>query len=456
MATSWLRSLIALFPKGVVASDPETLKAHSGDAWFASTLPQAVIFPRKAEDVAALLRFANQRRIPVTARGAGRGYVGGCVPKKHGIAVSFAKMNRILDINVVDGVGVVQPGVITAEFQAQARRHNLLYPPDPASMKECSLGGNVATNAGGPRCLKYGVTRNYVLGLQVALADGTLVRVGGRTLKNKSGFDLVGIFVGSEGLLGLVTEITLRLIPAPPARAALAASFKDASVAAACVQHLLREGFLPSALELADRFTLEAARRHVGPQHVPRGDAHLLVEIDGQKDSVRSEARILAGLLKSGGALEITTATTEADCEKLWGLRREFSASLKATGLTKLNEDICVPRSRLVDLFKFTARLQKKYGIEIASFGHAGDGNIHVNLMADMTLPGVKAKTDRALDELFRQIIAWDGAITGEHGIGLAKMPWWSEAASPELRKLHTQIKKALDSRRILNPGKFV
>jgi glycolate oxidase len=456
MPVAWLRSLTALFPKGVVVSDKETLNAHSGDAWFASTLPQAVVFPRKAEDVAALLRFANRRRIPVTARGAGRGYVGGCVPKKHGIVVSFARMNHILDINVVDGVGVVQPGVVTAEFQAQVRRHNLLYPPDPASMKECSLGGNVATNAGGPRCLKYGVTRNYVLGLQVALADGTLVRVGGRTLKNKSGFDLVGIFVGSEGLLGLVTEITLRLIPAPPARAALAASFKNAPLAAACVQHLLREGFLPSALELADRFTLEAARRHVGTQHVPKGDAHLLVEIDGQPDSVRSEVGILASLLKSGGALEITTATTEADCEKLWGLRREFSASLKATGLTKLNEDICVPRSRLVDLFEFTAKLQKKYGIEIASFGHAGDGNIHVNLMADLTLPGVKAKTDRALDELFRQIIAWDGAITGEHGIGLAKLPWWPNAALPELRKLHAQIKKALDPRHLLNPGKFV
>src|SRR5476649_66855 len=233
MPAPWLRPLTALFPKGVVPSDAETLAAHAGDAWFASTLPQAVIFPRKAEDVAALLRFANKRKIPVTARGAGRGYVGGCVPKKHGIVVSFARMNRILEINVVDGVGVVQPGVITAEFQAQARRHNLLYPPDPASMKECSLGGNVATNAGGPRCLKYGVTRNYVLGLQVALADGTLVRVGGRTVKNKSGFDLVGIFVGSEGLLGLVTEITLRLIPAPPARAALAASFENAAAAAA-------------------------------------------------------------------------------------------------------------------------------------------------------------------------------------------------------------------------------
>jgi len=207
---------------------------------------------------------------------------------------------------------------------------------------------------------------------------------------------------------------------------------------------------------LADRFTLEAARRHLGSKHIPRGDAHLLVEIDGQPASVRSEIRILAQLLKAGGALEIMTATKEADCERLWGLRREFSASLKATGLTKLNEDICVPRSRLVDLFDFTARLQKKYGIEIASFGHAGDGNIHVNLMADLTQPGMKARTDRALDELFRQIIAWKGAITGEHGIGLAKLPWWPQAASPELRKLHAQVKKALDPSQILNPGKFV
>jgi glycolate oxidase len=456
MLTPWLSPLTALFPKGVVASDAETLAAHAGDAWFASTLPQAVVFPRKAEEVASVLRFANKRKIPVTARGAGRGYVGGCVPKKHGIVVSFARMNRILEINPVDGVGVVQPGVITGEFQSQARQHGLLYPPDPASLKECSLGGNVATNAGGPRCLKYGVTRSYVLGLQVALADGTLVRVGGRTMKNKSGFELIGIFVGSEGLLGLVTEITLRLIPAPPARATLSASFADASVAAACVQHIFREGFLPSALELADRFTLQAARRHLGAEHLPKGDAHLLVEIDGQTASVRSEVRTLAELLKTGGALEITTATTEAGCEKLWDLRRQFSASLKATGLTKLNEDICVPRSRLVDLFTFTARLQKKYRVEIASFGHAGDGNIHVNIMIDLTERGVKERADRALDDLFRQIIAWGGAITGEHGIGLAKLPWWPQAASPELRKLHAQIKQALDPKRILNPGKFV
>jgi glycolate oxidase len=456
MSLAWVAHLTASLPKGVVFSDAETLAAHSGDAWFASTLPQAVVFPRHAEDVATVLMFANKKKIPVTARGAGRGYVGGCVPKKHGIVVSFAKMNRILEINPVDGVGVVQPGVITGEFQAEVRRHGLLYPPDPASLKECSLGGNVATNAGGPRCLKYGVTRNYVLGLQVALADGTLVRVGGRVVKNKSGFDLVGIFVGAEGLLGLVTEITLRLIPAPPARAALSASFADASVAAACVQHLFREGFLPSALELADRFTLEAARRHLGATHLPRGNAHLLIEIDGQPSSVRSEARTLAQLLRSGGALDITTATTVVACERLWDLRRQFSASLKATGLTKLNEDICVPRSRLVDLFAFTAKLQRKFRVEVASFGHAGDGNIHVNIMIDLTQPGVKKRADLALDALFRQVIAWGGAITGEHGIGLAKLPWWPQAASPELRRLHARIKQALDPKHILNPGKFV
>jgi glycolate oxidase len=455
--TVWPRALAKLFPRNLVATDPAALEAHAGDAWFARALPQAVVFPRRAEDVAAVLKFAGKRRIPVTARGAGRGYVGGCVPRRGGIVVSFARMNRVLEINPQDGVAVVQPGVITGELQAAVRKLGLSYPPDPASLKECSLGGNVATNAGGPRCLKYGVTRNYVLGLQVALADGTLVRVGGRTVKNKSGFDLVGIFVGAEGLLGLVTEITLRLLPAPPARAVLSASFPDARVAAACVQRIFAEGFLPSALELADRFTLQAARQHLGPgAALPKGDAHLLIEVDGQPASVKSETRTLDALVRRAGALDISTATTEAACESLWGLRREFSASLKATGLTKLNEDICVPRSRLVDLLDFTARLQKKHRVEVATFGHAGDGNMHVNIMVDLKKPGMKKRSDAALDDLFKQVIAWNGAITGEHGIGIAKLPWWPQAAAPELRRLHATIKRALDPRHILNPGKFV
>jgi glycolate oxidase len=454
---SWPRALTALFPRGVVATDAPALEAHAGDAWFARALPQAVVFPRHAEDAAAVLKFADARKIPVTARGAGRGYVGGCVPRRGGIVVSFARMNRVLEINQADGVAIVQPGVITGELQSAVWKRGLCYPPDPASLKECSLGGNVATNAGGPRCLKYGVTRNYVLGLQVALADGTLVRVGGRTVKNKSGFDLVGIFVGAEGLLGLVTEITLRLLPAPPARAVLSASFPSARIAAACVQRIFAEGFLPSALELADRFTLEAARRHLGPgAGLPQGDAHLLIEVDGQPASVKSETRTLSTLVRTSGALDLTTATTEKACEALWALRREFSASLKATGLTKLNEDICVPRSRLVDLLDFTTRLQKKHRVEVATFGHAGDGNMHVNIMVDLNKPGVKKRADAALDDLFRQVIAWHGAITGEHGIGLAKLPWWPQAAAPELRRLHATIKRALDPRHILNPGKFV
>src|SRR5476649_1498843 len=289
MPAPWLRPLTALFPKGVVVSDAETLAAHAGDAWFASTLPQAVLFPRKAGDVAVLLRFANKRRIPVTARGAGRGYVGGCVPKKHGIVVSFARMNRILEINAVDGVGVVQPGVITGEFQAQARQHGLFYPPDPASLKECSLGGNIGTNAGGPRCLKYGVTRQYVLGLEVVLASGEILRTGGRTHKNKTGFDLIGMFVGSEGLLGVVTEATLRLLPLPPARATLSASFRTFRQAARAVQEIFAAAFLPSALEIADAFTLEAAGEFLGKHLAPKGSAHLLVDLDGQPESVTSE-----------------------------------------------------------------------------------------------------------------------------------------------------------------------
>ena len=226
--------------------------------------PEVVVFAESTEQVSALLRFASQHKIPVTARGAGYGYVGGCVPVRGGIALSLARMNRIKEISFADAIAVVEPGVITGELQERAREQRLFYPPDPASLKNCTLGGNVATNAGGPRCLKYGVTRNYVIGLEVALASGEVLRTGGRVHKNKTGFDLIGIFVGSEGMLGVVTEITLRLLPLPPARATLSASFDKMATAAAAVQQIFAEGFLPSSLEIADHLTLEAARRDLG------------------------------------------------------------------------------------------------------------------------------------------------------------------------------------------------
>jgi len=441
-----------------VADDEKTLAAHSGDKWFAAETPEVVVFARSTSDVSKLLEFASREKIPVTARGAGYGYVGGCVPVRRGIALSLMRMNRIKEVSFEDAIAIVEPGVITADLKAAARAQKLFYPPDPASMKDCSIGGNVATNAGGPRCLKYGVTRNYVIGLEVVLANGQILRTGGRVHKNKTGFNLIGLFVGSEGMLGVVTEITLRLLPLPPARATLSAAFATASGAAAAVQEIFAAGFLPSSLEIADHFTLEAARRDLGKMIVPPGSAHLLVDLDGQAESVRSEAAAIRELLESKKPNALEMATGEADCEKLWALRRGFSNSLRATGLTKLNQDVVVPRSHLVDLIEFAGTLQTKHGLPVACFGHAGDGNIHVNIMADRYNrdSAVREKVERALDELFAQVLGWGGVITGEHGIGLAKKRWWPEAASEVSRSVHETLKHALDPAGILNPGKFL
>src|SRR5438477_1111869 len=287
-----------LFGDGVVADDPETLAAHSGDKWFAAHQPELVVFARSTDDVSKLLQFASREKIPVTARGGGFGYVGGCVPARGGIALSLMRMNRIKEINFTDAVARVEPGAFTGDLKAAVCAQKLFYPPDPASMKDCTIGGNVATNAGGPRCLKYGVTRNYVIGLEVVLANGEVLRTGGRVHKNKTGFDLIGLFVGSEGMLGVVTEITLRLLPLPPARATLSAAFATAAQAAEAVQALFAGGFLPSALEIADHFTLGAARRDVGEKIVPKGNAHLLIDLDGQDESVRSEAAAISDLIE--------------------------------------------------------------------------------------------------------------------------------------------------------------
>jgi glycolate oxidase len=441
-----------------VAADPDMLAAHSGDKWFAAHEPDVVVLAKSTDDVSKLLQFASGEKIPVTARGGGFGYVGGCVPARGGIVLSLVRMNQIKEINFADAVAIVEPGVFTADLKTAVRAQKLFYPPDPASMKDCTIGGNVATNAGGPRCLKYGVTRNYVISLEVVLASGDVLRTGGRVYKNKTGFDLIGLFVGSEGLLGVVTEVTLRLLPLPPARATLSAAFATAAQAAEAVQAIFAAGFLPSALEIADHFTLEAARRDLGKIIVPDGNAHLLVDLDGQEQSVLSESAAIRKLLEKRRPNALEIATGEENCEKLWALRRQFSNSLRATGLTKLNEDVVVPRSRLVDLMEFADSLQAKHGFPIACFGHAGDGNIHVNIMADRYNrdPAVREKVEPALDDLFEQVLAWGGVITGEHGIGLAKKRWWPEATSPVVRDVHRRLKQILDPNGILNPGKFL
>lgn len=458
MKSSHAQSLTALkrLLPAEISLAPSVLQQYAGDKWFASHLPDAVARPRSTKSVAAILRFAHRHSIPVTARGAGHGYVGGCVPLHGGIVLSLERMNRILEINAGDFVVVTQPGVITAALQQAVEQQKLYYPPDPASRGESFIGGNIVTNAGGPRCLKYGVTRDYVLGLEVVLADGTIVRLGGRTHKNKTGFDLHRLFVGSEGLLGVVTEATLKLLPLPPYRANLAIGFPTMRAAIRSLHAILGAGFLPAALELADSFTLAAAYKRTRSERLRGCRAHLIVELDGQRPSVRGEIRTLQRIVRAQQPLFIETGLGARQCEAVWKIRREFSYALRDTGLTKLNQDIVVPRSRLEALFALAARLQKKHQLQFACFGHAGDGNIHTNVMVDFTQPGAQRRSEAALDELFRQVLAWGGAITGEHGIGIAKQHWWPLAVSPAAQDLHLTVKRALDPKGILNPGKFV
>lgn len=451
-----LRQLQRLLPPGELRFDAATLAAHAGDKWFAAHLPDAVALPGSTGSVATILRFAEQHRIPVTARGAGHGYVGGCVPLRGGIALSLARMGRIKEINAKDFVAVAEAGVVTEALQNAVEKKGLYYPPDPASRANSTIGGNIASNAGGPRCLKYGVTREYVLGLEIVLAGGTVLNVGGRTHKNKAGFDLTRLFVGSEGLLGVVTEAILKLLPLPPYRACLGAGFDSTRAASRGLQAIFAEGYLPSALEIADAFTLQAAARRTGSRLLAGCGAHMIVELDGQQRSVRGELRDVERCLRSAKPLFIQRGLGVAGAEKFWQLRREFSYALRDTGLTKLNEDIVVPRGRLEELFRFAERLQKKHGFPVACFGHAGDGNIHVNIMVDRSQAQTLAREEAALDDLFQFVLGIDGVITGEHGIGMAKKRWWPLAASAEVRRVHRSLKECLDPSGILNPGKFV
>ena len=451
-----LKRLQRRLAAGDLRTEPEFCKAYAGDKWFATAMPDAVALPSDTAAVAEILKFASKNRIPITPRGAGYGYVGGCVPVKGGIVLSLERLNRIKEINPDDFVAVVQPGVKTAELQEAVEKVGRFYPPDPASRADSSIGGNIATNAGGPRCLKYGVTREYVLGIEAVLPDGTVVRLGSRTHKNKTGFDLTKLFVGSEGMLGIVTEATLKLLPLPQFRATLGIGFESMPLALGALKDIFAAGFLPCALEVADEFTLAAARKRTGSEMLSGCRAHLIVELDGHVKSVRSELKDLENVVQNRKPLFVQRAIGAEACEKLWQLRREFSYALRDTGLTKLNEDIVVPRGRLQELFDFTKGLEKAYGFPVACFGHAGDGNIHVNIMVNMQQPGAKQKCDKALDALFRKVVALGGVVTGEHGIGLAKKPWWPLAASKSVRELHQRVKDALDPEGILNPGKFL
>ncbi len=439
-----------------VRDDRVSLDAYGQDALRQVHPPDLVALPANTAEVAAVARLCHASGTPLVPRGAGTGYSGGAVPLRGGIVLSLERMNAILDIDEANLVAVVQPCVVTGHLQTAVEARGLFYPPDPASLDRSVIGGNVAECAGGPRAFKYGTTRRYVLGLEVVLPNGEVLRTGSKTIKNVVGYDLTQLIVGSEGTLAIITEITLRLVPRPRARATLRATFGDIRGAIDGVLKVLHAGATPAALELIDAASLEAVRANLGASLAPEGTAAvLLLEVDGSEAAVADDLATMERACGEAGATELRRATNEAERDELWRLRRELSLSLKTIAPLKLNHDVVVPLGRIPQLFDLVESLRRDHGLRMACFGHAGDGNIHVNIMADPADGAEVVRAHQAERLLFEGVVALEGAISGEHGIGFTKAPYLGIELSAPTIELMKRVKRAFDPAGILNPGKI-
>ncbi len=427
---------------------------HGQDALKEVALPDFVIWPRTTEEVAAIMRLANRERVPVTPRAGGVGYTGGAVPLHGGILLSVTRMDQILEIDEPNMVAVVEPGVVTADFQRAVEARGLFFPPDPASLADSMLGGNVAENAGGPRCVKYGVTGAYVLGMTFVTATGEIVKAGGRTAKNVVGFDLTSLMVGSEGMLGIVTEITFRLLPLPEANRTVSLLFSSPRQAAGCVTAIMANRVIPAKLELIDGFSLRAVAEYTGEPLPKDAGALLLVEVDGPASEVERESREVERIARDHGALEIVVAHSEQESERLWSVRRKMSQAVGRLRPRKLNQDVVVPRTRIPDLLDVVDEISNRMNLLIPCFGHAGDGNMHVNVMIDPEDADEARRGKEAVEEIFRASVALGGTISGEHGIGYVKAPYLGIALTPDTIDCMRRLKRTFDPNGILNPGK--
>ena len=428
---------------------------YSYDGLKISSLPDAVIRVKEAAEVGTVLKIANQYGIAVTTRGAGSSLTGGATPIQGGWVLDLSRLNHF-EIDEENQLARCGPGVVVADLQAEAAEQDLFYPPDPSSKKFCTLGGNVACNAGGLRCVKYGVTRDYILSLSGYLANGEYVRWGRATRKFATGYNLRDLWVGSEGTLGVVTEITVRLIDLPKTTRTFLGVFESDELALSSPHALRKLGLRPSILEYMDRWTIDCLQKYVGTEVFPGIEPHpmLLIEVDGNESEVQEQSMFLENWL-ADTALAHRSAVTPEEAEKLWDVRRQGSSSMKKLASTKLNEDVVVPLSRQIELVQSVEELRKKYGIKIGVFGHCGDGNLHVNLMYDEENEEETSRAVSALRELMSQVISLDGAISGEHGVGLAKTPFVREQFKDAEWNAMLAVKKALDPKNILNPGKI-
>lgn len=456
LAPTFLDALRAIVGAGRVLDDAPTRRLYGMDALKRGVDPDVVVLPANTAEISAIVRLCDQTRTPLVPRGAGTGYTGGAVPVRGGVVLSLERLNRILEIDQVNLIAIVEPNVINGDLQDAVEAVGLFYPPDPASLRMSAIGGNVAENAGGPRAFKYGVTRQYVLGLEAVLPTGEVIRTGGKVVKNVVGYDLTQLLVGSEGTLAVITQIILRLVPKPPAVATLRASFATIEDAVGAVGRIVAARVVPAALEILDADTLEAVRAAQGVQLAPTGTAAILIiEVDGLAEQVQAEADRVERACAEGGATGIVRARTAAEREDIWRARRDISPSLKAIAPIKLNHDIVVPKSRIPDLYAFVEKLRQVYGIRMPCFGHVGDGNLHVNAMVPADDPAALLRAREAEAELFRGVVAMEGAITGEHGIGFTKAPYLPLAIGPVEIALMKRLKAAFDPHGILNPGKI-
>lgn len=438
-----------------VAVDPARVEPYGADAVKEKFPPEAVVFPESTTQMVAILKLANEYLFPVTARGGGVGYTGGAVPVDGGIVIGTDRMNKIIHIAVDDLYAVCQPGITTYALQQAVEEKGLMFAPDPASYKDSFIGGNIAENAGGMRTPKYGVTKHHVLGLEVVTGTGDVIRTGGKTVKNVVGFDLTGLMCGSEGMLGIITEATVKLLPMPEATSTVRANFHSMEAACKVLTKFTPHGLLPMAMEVIDKFCVAAVEENFAFGLSPDAEAILLVAVDGSKEEVEKNAVLIERIIGENGGFDVLRARSKEEEDKLWDVRRAISPSLMKYGTLKINEDVVVPRSKVPELVAKIEHIGKKHDTFVANFGHAGDGNIHVNFVVDRDDRDAIARARECVAETFQLSVDLGGTISGEHGIGYVKSAYLDYALDRPTIEVMKGIKKVFDPNGILNPGKM-
>jgi glycolate oxidase len=442
-----------------LATAREDLMCYSYDGTGMEYMPTAVAFPGSAVEICSIMELANQELFPVIPRGAGTGMTGGSLPVQGGLVLVMSRLNRILEVDAENQVAVVEPGVITGQFQTAVRKEGLFYPPDPASRDFCTMGGNVAECSGGPSAVKYGVTRDYVLGLEVVLPDGRLMHTGVRTAKGVVGYDLTRLFIGSEGTLGIITKIVVRLLALPTHKKTYLVLTDSLRQATVLVSEILKRGILPNTLEYMDQTALHVVKEYLSLELPQSARALLLVEVDGDEKSTEEQGKKFLGLLADRqtypGILEVRQAHNEKEVDDLWKARRSISPATYKLRPHKISEDVVVPKTKIPQLVDFTEKLSRELGIVVLTFGHAGDGNIHVNIMVDKDNQEEYQKGQTAKRRLFEHVMSLSGTLSGEHGIGITKAPYLSLELDETSLAIMQNIKNVFDPNNILNPGKI-